>query len=79
MIPLGGKKVRLVEGPEDELHGQLAEERFVELRKLRREAPEAPATLVADLVEAFLGWAKTHLSQETRHNYFFYGACLLGS
>ena len=39
MVTLGGEKVRLVTGPKDDHHRQLAEEKFVELRKMRRIAP----------------------------------------
>ena len=41
MVTVGGEKTRLVHGPKDEAHRQLAEEEFVQMRKLRRARPNA--------------------------------------
>ena len=54
MITLGGEKTRLVQGPDDDHHRELAEEKYVELRKLRRLTPDAVNARTADIVEAFL-------------------------
>ena len=68
MITLGGEKTRLVQGPNDDDHRELAEEKYVELRKLRRLSPEAVVSRTADVVEAFLlhsrlNHAADHLSR----------------
>lgn len=36
-------------------------------------APESPTARVADVIEAFLAWAKQNLSDETVRNYLWYG------
>jgi hypothetical protein len=54
MVTLDGEKVRLLQGPKDEHHRQLAEEQFVELRRVRRVAPQSAGARTADVVEAFL-------------------------
>ena len=65
MIALGGEKTRLIQGPNAEKHRILAEEKFVELRKVRRIAPQAPTSRTADVVEAHLAWSRQHLSTDT--------------
>jgi integrase len=65
MVTLGGVKTRLVKGPDDDRHRELAEEKFVEIRKLRREAPEASTARAADLVEAFLAHSRIHFAADT--------------
>src|SRR4051794_29904580 len=65
MITLGGVKTRLLQGPDDERHRILAEEKFVELRRLHRVAPQAPTARTADVIESFLQWSRQHLSEET--------------
>ena len=54
MIGIEGEQVKLVEGPRDEKHRLLAEEKFADLRKLHRIAPQATNARTADLVESFL-------------------------
>ena len=65
MITLAGEKTRLVQGPEDEVHRQLAEEKYVELRKLRRVAPESVGSRAADVTEGFLKHSRIHFSADT--------------
>lgn len=65
MVKIDGKQEKLVQGPKDEAHRQLAEERFVELRRLRRVAPQSAWARTADVVEAFLAWSRRHLAEET--------------
>ena len=65
MVTLAGVKTRLVQGPDDAAHRELAEEKFVELRKLKRVAPEASTARTVDLVEAYLAWSRQHLSADT--------------
>lgn len=65
MVTLGGEKTRLIQGPNDEQHRILAEEKFVELRKLQRVAPQAPTARTVDVIEAFLQWSRQHLSEDT--------------
>src|SRR4051794_15880093 len=65
MVTIGGEKTRLVKGPEDGHHRQLAEEKFVELRKLRRVAPQAASARTADVVEAYLAWSRGNLAEDT--------------
>jgi integrase len=70
MVTLGGKKVRLVEGKENK---KLAEQKFHELAVLQARVPETPSARVADVIEAFLAWAKRHRSEETIRNYVWHG------
>ncbi len=65
MVTLNGEKIKLIEGPEDEKHRILAEEKFVELRRLNRIAPQASTSRTVDVIEAFLVWSLQHLSDET--------------
>jgi integrase len=65
MITLGGEKTRLVEGLNDDHHRQLAEEKYIELRKLRRTAPEAVGSRTADVIEAFLQHSRIHFATDT--------------
>jgi len=65
IVTLGGEKTRLLKGPNDEQYRQLAEEKFVELRKIRRIAPQAPTSRTADIIEAYLAWSRQNLSTET--------------
>jgi hypothetical protein len=65
MVKIGGKQAKLLEGPDDEHHRILAEEKFVELRRLHRIAPEAPTARTADVIESFLRWSRQHLTEET--------------
>ncbi len=65
MVTLGGEKTRLLQAPNDEKHRILAEEKFVELRKLQRVAPQASTSRTADVIESFLQWSRQHLSEET--------------
>jgi integrase len=65
MITLGGEKVRLVQGPKDKHHEQLAQEKYGELLKLRRLAPQAVTARAADLAEAFLAWSRSNLAEDT--------------
>ena len=71
MVTLGGKKVRLVEGKENK---KLAEQKFHELAVLQARVPETPSARVADVIEAFLAWAKRHRSEETIRNYVWLGS-----
>ena len=73
MVTLAGVKTRLVKGPDDAHHRQLAEEKFVELRKLGRTQPHLPTARVADLIEAYLAWSRTHLSADTHRVNRYYG------
>ena len=70
MVTLGGKKVRLAQGKENK---KLAEQKFHELAAMQARIPEAPSARVADVIEAFLAWAKRHRSEETLRNYLWYG------
>ena len=70
MVTMGGEKIRLLRGRENK---KLAEQKFHELAAVRIQAPEAPSARVADVIEAFLTWAKMHLSDETLRNYEWYG------
>jgi integrase len=73
MVTIHGKKERLIQGPEDEHHRMLAEEKFCEIRKLRRESPLSPSARVADIIEAFLVWSSRHFAADTHYGYRFYG------
>jgi hypothetical protein len=65
MITLSGEKTRLLQGPNDDEHRILAEEKFIELRRLQRIAPQAPTSRTADVIESFLAWSRQRLSEET--------------
>jgi integrase len=65
MITLGGVKTRLIQGPNDEPTRQLAEEKFIDIRRLCRVAPQAAGARTADVVEAFLAWSRQNLSEDT--------------
>ena len=54
MVTMGGEKIRLVHGPKDKEHEQLAEEKFIEMRKLQRVAPQSTHARTVDIIEAFL-------------------------
>lgn len=73
MIEIDGDQVKLVEGPKDEEHRLLAEEKFADLRKLHRVAPQATNARTADLVESFLGWSRQNLSEDTHRVQRYYG------
>jgi integrase len=73
MVTLGGKKTPLLKGPDDKTHRELAEEKFVDLRRTKREAPESTHARVADIVEAFLTWASSHVKPDTYKQYSWYG------
>lgn len=62
---MGGEKVRLIQGPNDEPTRQLAEEKFIDLRRVRRSAPQAVTARTADVIEAFLAWSRGNLSEDT--------------
>jgi|GEM_PF-1430795 len=65
MVEMNGQQVKLVEGPKDEEHRLAAEEKFAELRRLHRIAPQSPTSRTADLIEAYLSWSRQNLSAET--------------
>ena len=73
MVTLAGVKTRLIKGPDDAHHRQLAEEKFVELRKLERTQPHLPTARTADLIDAYLAWSRTHLSADTHRVNRYYG------
>jgi integrase len=73
MVKIKGVQTKLVQGPEDEKHRLLAEEKFADLRKLHRIAPEAATARTADLVESFLAWSRQHLSEDTHRVNRYYG------
>jgi integrase len=64
MVKLDGVQTKLVQGPKDEGHRQLAEERLCEIRKLRRLAPEAATARTVDLIDAYLVHVKVNLSPD---------------
>ncbi len=65
MVTLGGEKIKLLKGDDTKEHRDLAQEKWVELRKARRDNPESPTATVQDIVEAFLLWSAQHLGTET--------------
>lgn len=65
MVKIDGRQEKLIKGPNDEHHRQLAEEKFVEMRRLRRVAPQSADSRTADVIEAFLAWSRQHLAEET--------------
>jgi len=65
MVEIEGIQEKLIQGPKDERHRQLAEEKFIEIRRLRRVAPQAAGARTVDVIEAFLAWSRQHLSEDT--------------
>ena len=65
MVTMGGEKIRLIQGSKDQHHRHLAEEKFIELRRMRREAPQSVSARTADVIEAFLAWSRQNLSEDT--------------
>jgi integrase len=65
MVEVGDKQVKLIQGPKDEEHRRLAEEKMVELRKLKRLAPQAVNSRTADVVDAYLSWSLGNLAEDT--------------
>lgn len=72
MITLGGRKTRLLKGPEDDKHRELAEEKYVELRKLRRLTPESVTSRTADVIEAFLVHSRLNHAADTYRGHKYY-------
>ena len=70
MVTLGGQKVKLVQGRENK---KPAEDKFHEFAVVRIHAPEKSSARAADVIEAFLAWADTRLTDETLRNYTWYG------
>jgi integrase len=72
MVEIDGVQEKLIRGPKDEHHRQLAEEKFIEIRRLRRVAPQSAGARTADVIEAFLAWSRQHLSEDThRVNHYY--------
>ena len=65
MVKIDGKQEKLIRGPDDQAHRVLAEEKFVEMRKLRRLAPQSSGSRTADVIEAYLAWSRSNLAEET--------------
>src|SRR5689334_21104260 len=65
MITLDGEKTRLVQGPRDKEHELLAQEKLGEILKMRRQAPQSTTARTADIIEAFLGWSRGNLAEDT--------------
>jgi len=70
MVTVAGQRIRLVQG---RANRKFAQQKFHELAVERTQAPEAPTARVADVIEAFLAWAKIHRSADTNRNYHWYG------
>lgn len=72
MVEIDGAQEKLIRGPKDENHRQLAEETFVEIRRVRRLAPQSAGARTADVIEAFLAWSRQHLTEDThRVNHYY--------
>src|SRR4051812_25750386 len=65
MVKIDGVQEKLIQGPKDEKHRQLAEEKFIEIRRLRRVSPQSAGARTVDIIEAFLAWSRQHLSEDT--------------
>ena len=70
MVTIHGKKVRLAKGRKNRKEAQ---KKFHELMAVRHESPDTDDPFVADLIEAFLAYAKKRFSPDTYRNYRFYG------
>jgi integrase len=73
MVEINGAQNKLIEGPKDEKHRLLAEEKFAELRRLHRISPQSSTSRTADIIEAFLAWSRQHLTQDTHRVNQYYG------
>ncbi len=69
MVKVNGKQVRLAKGRKNKPE---AERAFHEFLLLQPTAPESTDARVADIVEAFLAWAKRSLSEAAYNGYLFY-------
>ena len=65
MVEIEGKQEKLVEGPKDEQHRLLAEEKFAELRRLRRIIPESSTSRTVDVIESFLHHSRVYYAEDT--------------
>src|SRR4051812_33475976 len=65
MVTIGGKKVRLVKGPNDRETEELAREKWAEETKRRRLSPECADSRVADVVDAYLQHSRVHCAPDT--------------
>src|SRR5262245_28796073 len=54
MVEIDGKQEKLVKGPKNARHRQLAEEKLWEVRRLRRVAPQSADARAVDVIDAFL-------------------------
>jgi len=72
MVTLAGKKVKLLRGDATEANRELAQEKWVELRKTLRERPESATATVADVIDAFLEWSQRHLAADTYRIHRYY-------
>ena len=70
MVTLGPKKVRLAQGRSNRKE---AERKFHELKAVQARPPDLSDSRVADVIESFLAWSRSHLSSETNRNLVWYG------
>ena len=67
MLEVGGEQIKLSKDKAEAFH------KFREMMATRLEAPESPRARVADVVEAFLAWASSHVARTTYDQYKWYG------
>lgn len=72
MVKIAGKQTKLVEGPKDERHRLLAEEKFSDLRKLNRTSPQSATARTADVIDAYLVWSRDNLAADTHRINIYY-------
>ena len=72
MVKVNGKQIKLIEGPKDENHRLLAEEKFADLRKLHRTSPQSAFARTADVIDAYLVWSRDNLAADTHRINLYY-------
>ena len=70
VVKIGGVEQKLARGYENKAE---AERKFHELKGTLAFPAESPNARVLDVVEAFLGWASTHVKAATFGQYQWYG------
>jgi hypothetical protein len=64
MVKIAGMQTKLVEGPKDEKHRLIDEEKFADLRRVNRPAPQFATARTADMIDAYLVWSRDNLAPD---------------
>src|SRR5262245_37825093 len=72
MVEIDGKQEKLVKGPKNARHRQLAEEKLWEVRRLRRAAPQSADARAVDVIDAFLASSRQNNAPDTYRVHRYY-------